>query len=136
MKNEEKYGLTPFLAARPPEPCVWGGITWSADCSVMHADMSVSGFITVELHTGGKSLSHQTHLFTISGGANELLPPPDPRSFSFGLTEDYIEPTRIQVLGEYLGFDGLLHKMLPDNEVVPVTPKIDDVLYFEFSFGE
>jgi len=81
---------------------------------------------TVELHTGGKSVSHQKNLFTLSvtaTGFRELcgLGPQEPC-----FPEYDIEPTRIFIpgLGRSVGSDYLLYAQLADNQNIDVTPRV------------
>jgi hypothetical protein len=85
---------------------------------------------TFQLLTGGKSNSHQQNLFQISGSAVQYP------AFSAPGSPKGIPSQDIYIMGQPLGADGYLYKVLPDNDARDVTPYVAGVDYYTFTLGQ
>lgn len=92
-----------------------------------YRDYSKTTVTRTRLRTGGKALSGRMNLFAISASAREFIAPaPDNNVF---WNAKPVDPTAISVLGKKLGSDGILYKLLPDNDSYNITPQVDAQRY-------
>ena len=89
-----------------------------------------SAWTTVRLWTGGKAKPKRRNLFSLWGGATEILDwrwrhEPEPQPASQGVPETQVS---IGALGK-LGADGYLYEVLPDGDDLDITPRCSRKYY-------
>ena len=77
------------------------------------ADLRVTARTRQKLFTGGKANSHKLNLFQLQCGATEYHKPPG--GGWWGTPGTDIDKSRLRALGKWVGADGNLWVMLPDN---------------------
>ncbi len=77
------------------------------------ADLTITARTRQKLYTGGKANSHRRNLFQLQCGATEYGKPPG--GSWWGTPGTDMDKSRLRALGKWVGADGNLWVMLPDN---------------------
>jgi hypothetical protein len=113
----------------PLEVCGYGHVQPFTDHGTDTYDRSA--YALYKLQTGGKAVLKRSNLFSFQCDAQRILTPrwhPPESEFNMPNMEG-IPASHIRLLGQTLGSDGYLYRVLPDNGEFDITPQANAEFY-------
>jgi len=91
----------------------------------------------MKLQTGGRATSKLKNLFGLTASCSQLNVAPQPSAPYWYVTSNPSVPSQNITIGGYgaLNTNGVMYKIIPDNDDVDVTPRVAGVDYYTFNIS-